>query len=408
MNPTNDRLRRELASGPLKRNGFDERLRRRIEERLDEEPLRRPFRPFRLAGAFLGVLVMIGAFLLLIRLHPAHVADNSRSIADSTAREPESGIHASAASDEPSRRSVLLLGLRRDEAEAGTSDYRTLLVSSGPDPSDWTAAEGDGIVMPYRIDFWKLDVGEIQAEVQPLRLAWAYNASRADKIAFPMLEAWQEGGESGPIEERILFAGNRYVALARWSSGTWMYRVTEVSELGQPRNLTAIAGGAERHVMPAVQPDGRLGVVAFDEPNRIGTVSEWRIERKAGRWTAMSRDIGAGPDGAAPTGSAGWRELPYPPGPEIVAHNELALSWDAIRAAQPAAVDAFTSPAHNMAAIVTDREIVFYRMKQGELEDEMLELPLRPGEKVIMAEWATHADYVDEWIRRVGAVFQGS
>jgi len=400
--PTDDELKRELAHGPLKRSGFDERLRRRIEERLDENPVRRPFRPFRLAGMGMGVCLVIAAVVLLIRLHPGNTGGTQQQLADSSGTDTMAGS-ATAVTDaeETPRRSVLLLGLRQD-TDGEASAYRTLLVSGGPDASDWSAADGDGIIMPYRTDFWRLDVQEIKADNGTIRLVGAYNASRGDTGTLPPVRAG--GGGIGPIEERILFAGNRYVGIARLTSGEWTYRMMDIADLSQPRNVRLIASDAERHMVPAVQTDGRLGVAETDAPERLGGIDEWTLARKAGRWIAVGRDEGAGKrmENTIP------RELPYAIGSVIVAHNELALYWDDIRAVQPAAVDAVTSPARNMAVILTDRKIVIYSMKNGKLDREMLDMELKPGETVIMAEWATHVDYVDEWIRRVSELFGGA
>jgi hypothetical protein len=393
--PTDDELRRELAQGPLKRSGFDERLRRRIEERLDEGPVRRPYRPFRMAGLGMGLCVMIAAVVLLIRLHPVS-SPEAQPAADSSLPNTSVGTAASMAdAEEAHRRSVLLLGLRQDGSDGTASGYRTLLVSGGANSSDWSAAEGEGIIMPYRTDFWRLVVQESPGEDGAIRLVGAYNASRGDAGMLPPIPAGS--GSIGPLEERILFAGNRYVALARVNAGEWTYRMMEIVDLAQSRNLKAILSGAERHVVPAVQADGRLGVTETDAPDRLGGIAEWTLARKAGRWVAIGREESAG----KPMESGARRELPYALDSAVVAHNELALYWEDIRGVQPAAVDAVTSPARNMAAIVTDRNIVFYSMKHGALDQEMLEMQLKPGETIIMAEWATHADYVDEWMKRV-------
>lgn len=397
MIPTDDKLKRELSHGPLKRSGFDERLRRRIEQRLDEAPSRRPFRPYRLAGAGLTLCVMIVAAVLLIRLHPMNT-EEARLAADKIAPEAAGNTAASVAdAEETPRRAVLLLGLRRDGANGEPSAYRTLLVAGGPEPSDWSAAEGKGIIMPYRVDFWRLDVSETRLEGGMVRLAGARNASRGDKLPLSPIPA----GSVGSVEERIVFAGNRYIAVARRMGGEWTQHMMEITDLAQPRNLVAILSGTDRQVPLETRVDGKLGVADVDRPASPG-IGEWTFARKAGLWMAFGRDPAAG----KPAEDVNRREPGFAFDASLVAHNELALSWTDIRDVQPAAVDAVTSPIRNMAGILTDRKIVFYSMKGGKLGREMLETELMPGETVIMAEWATHAGYVDEWIRRVGELFE--
>jgi hypothetical protein len=397
--PTDDMLKRELSRGPLKKNGFDERLRRRIEERLDEGPSRRPFRPHRLAGAGMALCAMIFAAVLMVRLHPMQT-DEVRQAAESPG--PQSAADTAAADDAEvtPRRSVLLLGLRQDGADGEASAYRTLLVSGGPSPSDWTAAEGEGIVMPYRIDFWRLDVREYEGWGSMIRLAGAWNASRGDMLPPSPIPA---GMSVGSVEERILFAGNRYIAIARRTGGEWTQRMLEITDLAQPRNLTAILSGTERQVPLEVKADGRIGTAEYEKTGQTG-IGEWTFGRKSGLWMAFGRELVAG----IPAEFADRRPQGFAFDASLVAHNELALNWKDIREVQPAAVDAVTSPIRNMAAVLTDRKVVFYSMRGGKLDREMFEMELRPGEKVIMAEWATHPEYVGEWMVRVAELFEKS
>ena len=397
MMPTDDKLKRELARGPLKKSGFDDRLRRRIEERLDEGPSRRPFRLHRLAGAGLTLCVMIAAAVLLVRLHPMYT-EEAQQAAETVAQETPADTAAVEDAEETHRRSVLLLGLRRDGADGEPSAYRTLLVSGGTDPSDWSAAEGGGIIMPYRTDFWRLDVREYRGAGGVIRLAGAWNASRGDDMPPP--SPIPEDGSADRVEERILFAGNRYIAIARRTSGEWTHRMMDIADLAVQRNVAEIVSGADPQVYLDAK-NGKLGVAETDNPEQL-SFGEWRFTRRAGLWMAFGREL----KGGVPVRYADNREMGVVFDASIVAHNRLSLNWMDIRAAQPAAVDAVTSPIRNMAAILTDRQIVFYGMKHDRLDRVMLELPLEPGETVIMAEWATHVDYVDEWIGRVGGLME--
>jgi len=398
MMPTDDKLKRELARGPLKKSGFDERLRRRIEERLDESPSRRPFRPYRLAGAGLTLCVMIVAAVLLVRLHPMNT-EEARQAAEQP--EPEAvadTVTIAASADDAPRRSVLLLGLRRDGADGEPSAYRTLLVAGGPEPSDWQTAEGEGIIMPYRIDFWRLDVRKFESKDFTLRLAGAWNASRGDMPPPSPIPA----EEVGSVEERVLFAGNRYIAIARRTGGEWTQHMMEITDLAQPRNVAAILSGGDRQVPLEMKESGKIGVDTDAIPGYSNT-GEWNFARRAGLWMAFRSGPSAGTAKTAVRLAQGFAF-----DASLVAHNELALNWTDIREVQPAAVDAVTSPIRNMAGILTDRKIVFYRMKDGKLDREMLELPLQPGETVVMTEWATHVDYVDEWVNRVTKLMESA
>jgi hypothetical protein len=394
---TDDELKRELSGGPLKKHGFDERLRRRIEERLDGAPSCRSFRAHRLARSGLALCVMIAAAVLLVRLQPTQT-EEARPAADTVAERMAADAVALDHAEEAQRRAVLLLGLRRDGADGEASAYRTLLVAGGPEPSDWLAAEGEGIVMPHGIDFWGLDVREYQGP--GVRLAGAWNASRGGSVlpASPI----PDGGDIPSVEERILFAGNRYIAIARRVDGEWKHHMMDIAVLADHRNLVAILEGYEPSVPLEVKADGRVGVAGGGGIRSAG-FGEWMFARRSGLWTAFGQGLAGGD-----AGNASRRLTGFPFDTSLVAHNELALDWNDIRDAQPAAVDAVTSPRRNMAAILTDRNIVVYSMRGGRLNREMLELELKPGETVVMAEWATHPDYVDAWIDRVSELFGSS
>lgn len=394
MRPTDDELKRELSRGPLRKHGFDERLRRRIEKRLDEVPSPRPFRLRRLAGGGLALCAMIAAAVLLVRLHPMQT-EEARPAADAIVGQMSADTGAPGEPEEKSRRAVLLLGLRQDAADGGESSYRTLLLAGGPKPSDWLAAEGGGIIMPHGTDFWGLDVREY--EPVGVRLAGAWNASRGGSVLPP--SPIPDGGSMPAVAERVLFAGNRYIAIDRRLDGEWKHYMMDIAVLADHRNLVAILEDVEPSVPLAVK-DGRVGVAEAGGTGTSG-VGEWTFARRAGYWMAYIRE----PDAGGASAHAIRRQTGFPFDDSLVAHNELALNWNDIRDAQPAAVDAVTSPIRNMAAILTDRNIVVYSMRGGKLDREMLELELKSGETVVMAEWATHPDYVDAWIDRVSELF---
>lgn len=410
MERRDDRLKRDLAEGPLRRGGFDERLRRRIEERLDEPAPRRRWFTLRFAGAGAGMLVMLAAVILLVSLHPLQSRQDGLPAADTAAEQAvtaSSSAPAAGAEAVQAGRAVLLLGLRHDDGEGGSSAYRTLLVSAGPAAADWSITEGEGIVLPHRIDFWRLDLTETAAGSHAVRLVGAYNTALGDEAPLPF--AGGAAAVAGEIEERILFAGNRYVALVRRMGGNETFRVMDINDLGKPRSVVMAASGGERHMLPALQEGGTLGVMASDELGASGT-GDWTVGRIAGRWVGMSAEVNAASreDGSrtAVLRPRTLQTLPYTLGSSVVAHNELSLSWGAVRSAIPAAVDAFTSPSRNMAVIVTDRQIAVHEMKGGELGGEMLVTALREGESVVMAEWATNEAYIDMWLEKVGALLR--
>ena len=81
----------------------------------------------------------------------------------------------------------------------------------------------------------------------------------------------------------------------------------------------------------------------------------------------------------------------------MVFYNNLNIPWTRVKNHVPSAIDVFTSPAKDLALVVTDKEIIVYRMYQENLAAPPLErIPLKEGEEVIMAEWAL-GHYVENW-----------
>lgn len=86
----------------------------------------------------------------------------------------------------------------------------------------------------------------------------------------------------------------------------------------------------------------------------------------------------------------------FPP-EELVSFDELSIPWNAIKTEVPEALDAFTSPNEDIAIILTHNNILIYQINNGNIVGEPIEkIKLKPGEKVIMSEWAM-GKYSEIW-----------
>jgi len=85
------------------------------------------------------------------------------------------------------------------------------------------------------------------------------------------------------------------------------------------------------------------------------------------------------------------------PPEHVVCCNKLEIPWTRVKNHVPSAADVFTSPDKMLALVITNSEIIIYKIHQENLLDPPLgKIPLKKGEEIIMAEWAL-GHYVENW-----------
>jgi hypothetical protein len=405
-------LREQLAKEPLVRNGFDERLRRRIEERLGPER-RTPRKAFlNVAGyAVAGLLTVAAVWIGMWR-----VAEQNRSLADEAVMRaadtfnlhqgtpliPEISTDESAAI-----RSAFLLGVRRDqpnpEGVGVVSQYRTMLVAAESGMPQ-VVAEGSGILMPYGREFWLIRAvpdlaGGQRLVAKPVgRTGEGVLQEASEALEMPDVASEAELAELAPmtgepaILEQLLFAGNRYVSIRQvtWVAGAYAAEAQErlwvknVEMLRPDESGKSGTAGEEPHVA--------LSEVLPGEKDNSGR-EEWAIIREPGRWAVRYPE-----EDERTVNRRIWRALPVMLPSSVVSHDRLDLGWDQIAQLDPLAKDAYTSPAGDLAALVRSDAIrvVPYRLPDATLRTYTL--PLDESETIVMVQWALDR-YVDEWKR---------
>ncbi|AEI45810.1 hypothetical protein [Paenibacillus mucilaginosus] len=401
MDPKDSELKKALKDGPPGQRGFDENLKRRIEERLDEPRVRR--RPWRIwagaAGAACALaagLLFAGAYGLVERLSPK---------AESSAM-PAAADPAQPAEAETGPRTALLVGTRTDRpAPSGqkgqtSSVYRSFLLAPEGGRLEMIAS-GKGILMPYKMEFWRID-GETAANGSTMLGA----VRVASNGKTPLVRSSAVRSQGNPaFSEKLLFAGNRYVAIAQTPpGGREMLWVKELPQLAAPRRSASAEPLQEPHVTlrsllgESAQPLVR-SLDAAPPGGGHDTVGEsWTLERRQGNWTAMLASY----DGSGPNGYR-LKDVPADLPDALVSYDTLSTPWAEVSGLQPAATDAFTSPNLDMAVVVTPRSLVVHPMHRGELiASPLLTVPLAENETVVMTHWALDP-YIDQWKRQAKA-----
>lgn len=416
MDPTDRELREQLSQGPLIRNGFDDRLRRRIENQLDQ-PRRKFGRTTRFGWSFAGAAAVVLALVAFGIWQLSPLAGEQSGVSQKLA-DPNMTSLASTGEQDTELNTGLLLGLRKDVTTPDgrtVSSYRTVLVAPENNKLE-IAAQGPGIVMPYKTTFWKIEAtpDDGSTEAQSLIAYQAYGSKalteRPDSVvATP---------RPGLLSERILYVGKEYVSVAEETEGgsgqsDGEYRfVKNIKQLAQSAG-TAFVPEEEPHVSYADT------LTLSDAQEKVNDAEQWAIVRKAGQWTGVeygytaAKNAGGGETASAVPGAylgIDTNSALTIPGklPENVAPNDdLQLSWDEIRRIEPSATDAFTY--EDLLATVVDREIKVYPYKQKDGLSHPLVLELEPNETVVMALWALNQsdtkNYVDQWKVKIAQIF---
>lgn len=429
MDPMDNELKKELARGPFSQNGFNDSLRKRIEERIDNQVAVR--RPRRWSAWSAGVSAVLASALLFL-----FVTDNRPLplMQQEAAEKPELQQPSAAAPAphgpdwEATVRSALLIGLRSDasavENPQAPSTYRTVLIAPDRNRLQKTA-EGEGILMPYKLDFWKIENEPKATGSQETHMLTAHLASAKPKTS----GSTDRGKPTQTVvrAEKLMFAGNRYVAVAQTTAGksgaapspaqqdyVWVKELEQIAPgrrtpapLSEPHvTLRSVFAAAAVPVLKELKPappptgSGHAELAAADLSGE-----SWTIARKQGKWTAQLASYDGAANGAADGATYRLREVPLALPQSVVSHDELAVPWRDIVRVQPGAVDAFSSPNRDMVAVVTEQNIIIYPYADQWIPIPLMTLPLQPKESVVMIQWAM-GSYVELWKRQVKTYLQ--
>ncbi|MDB4867476.1 MAG: hypothetical protein JWR03_1809 [Cohnella sp.] len=372
MEPNDEQLKEQLAPEPLSRNGFDARLRQRIEKRIEEESRRRPWKTiWRLPAAAFACMavVMLGIWFFSGKWGGGQPADtNAESVST-----PLASMEIMA-SDAPLKKYGLLIGLRNDGTQnqiRTDSTYRTILVA--PEAGQLQkVADNPGLYLPYKQDFWHIATISTSDGRQGLQAIQVTNrkGSKPDVavIVPPNL-----------LSERVEFAGNQYLSL----DSTLRDGAGKLSQNWRVKRIDQIN---TKSVNPAKEPHVLLKEVIPNLDPSAAAADQWSIGRNPGQWVPVLHEADSG-DGQQP--------LKYILPAQVVNQDKLSLSWKQIQQFEPLAQDAFTYG--NLLGVVAGNVIRVMDIREGTTVRQVLNFPMAQGEKVIMIQWA-EGHYVDRWI----------
>jgi len=303
-------------------------------------------------------------------------------------------------------RTGVLIGLCSPEAgsgnkAAGTYNYRTLWIAA-TDKKLHPVLNTQEILFPRRSGFWRIETkrAEDAGYLEDLIIAHPVAVEpNGDKTDIPVEPAVKQGVRTGGVTRLIHYVGNDYVSVESKCADTSesVLQVLPIDSLPGIKEvkLSDLSGEAGA----ALMEEGRRKAVELLEAEggsltRNLTQSEsFGLERKMGHWFFKGR---INYQKGTKTYSADYNINVIPP-EELIFYDELSVTWTEVKDRIPEAADVFSSPNRDIALVITKTELVIFDISNGKLGDQpMGKVPLKAGEAVIMAEWAT-GRYVEAW-----------
>jgi len=395
----------QLRSGPFSREGFDEKLRRKINENLDN-PRRGARRPsfLRLSAIGASFIVIVGAIFAMLSWDDFSAKQKSEEL--SISMEPSASAALSDDQEEANRipHSAVVIGLRKDDAKGARSSYRTIVVA--PENKQLIViGSGEGIWMPHKQNFWQIEALEDPLGKGDQTLVATNKGSKTETRESAEIRNDKNASKLRRTE-KLLFAGDSYVTVLQ---------TTNVDEKGGSVKRSEVF----TNLLPTLASANRAANAnALEEENvtlneALGTgdplfdVERWAIVRESNAWVAKeapssSKSYSAGDETSWPTLSVRLENT------NVVKDKPLAISWEEAKRLDPEAVDAYTSQDGDVAVLVSNERIQLVPYRLPESERKSVTIDKAPNESVVMVQWAIQEQYVENWKRMFKEWFSDS
>ena len=286
--------------------------------------------------------------------------------------------------------------------------YRTVWVAAHNKNIN-PVVEVEGIMFPRRSGFWKMEITRHTLDQKTEDLFFAYNIStdKGEPVALFHFNDLDWLGKTGYLYKSIDYIGNDYVAIQEIGHGNYQYdnrtwhsnrlRLLPIDSLASKKNVKMVDlvgdNGLSSMNLSIQKTMDQLGIENSQLIDIREVADNFSLERKLGHWFFKGRINYKQGDELLFTDYT----MNIIPPTTLVVYDELSIPWTAIKDRVPAAIDAYTSPNHDILVVITKSEMIVYGLYKGEIENVPLEkIPLKQDETVIMAEWAL-GNYVERW-----------
>lgn len=311
-------------------------------------------------------------------------------------------------------KSGVLIGIRsekepREDKLFKEYRYKTLWISANNRVLN-EILETEGIFLPRKNGFWKIDYGiKTGRDTRDFfRVSSPYTLFQTKMNLNSEIKQGVEVIGYDNAYRVIQYISNDYVSIESCNvdingeADTYArYKILPVDSLGNTKGMkiSEIVGedgvsilkeAREKALLPLKGKD----IIEFDKVIAEENIS---LTRKMGHWFLEGR-VNYIENGSMKNIDFILNMIPPK---ELVWYDTLCLSWNSIKSRVPGATDAYTSPTKDIAIIVTNGKLSVYPIKDDILgETQLGSIKLNEGDALVMAEWAT-GDYVDLWEKSV-------
>lgn len=341
-----------------------------------------------------NLIVHIDAGFLFLKKYSDEVASNDINKAE---LKNDGSSSNTASKEDKLLRSGVLIGLRKDnDGNNGGPSYRTI----------WIASKNKDInpilVMPQLFvprgnGFW--EVGAEQKSVVGKSIASIYaksviNLSRGEALV-KKNELPLTGGSRS-----ILFVGNNYIGIENTNKSKNISRlqVLPIDNIQNGKGILisdVVSGNAKDLLLKSSEAYLlSLDKEKAEQLERESKMDNFTLSRRNGHWVMVGRL-----NYIKPNDNSVYEEfnINIVTPAKLIVYDDLCVPWNQIKARQPEATDAYTSPNKDIAVVCAKNYIYIYSIQNGNLSDKLLgKVKIQENEKVIMAEWAT-GEYSEKW-----------
>lgn len=297
----------------------------------------------------------------------------------------------------------LLLGLKeknKSTYDNTTAQYRTLWISM-KDGEVEDVKSKKNIILARRNGFWEVEQHAYEDKAKEIYYEYIIVKSLDTSAETePQINNADKLSVGKVLRKEINYISSDYVALEIKNNEKFalspVYSFVPIDNVNTEKSM-AIGDLYDKDDVKSFEERYRDVYSSISQENKSKlskyiSYSNFTLVRNKGHWELEGRISPILDHGEPVNFSLGIR-----PNKTTCNYDILTVPWKVLKGEVPLLVDAFTSPDGSLAVILTNEEVLVYKVIDGKIDSEPSKrIELKDGESVVMAEWSEN-DYVDKW-----------